>query len=217
MSHSRTRLAALAGSVALSVALVSAPAVLAQDGPEATVEALLAAIEAKDFEALPSFFCAEFAEQASAFDMSALTEGMPPGMDATALLDAFILDTEIATLEVLSQTDTEATVKLEGSMSMDIDVEAMAPFIEALVEMSGLEVTPETVEMFSGLMMSEFEAESTEISEEITLVPGEAMAWVVCSELGAAGGSLEDGTAGESFDPAESAAPVAEDEVVEGE
>jgi hypothetical protein len=217
MSHSRTRLAALAGSVALSVALVSAPAVLAQDGPEATVEALLAAIEAKDFEALPSFFCAEFAEQASAFDMSALTEGMPPGMDATALLDAFILDTEIATLEVLSQTDTEATVKLEGSMSMDIDVEAMAPFIEALVEMSGLEVTPETVEMFSGLMMSEFEAESTEISEEITLVPGEAMAWVVCSELGAAGTGLEDGTAGESFAPAESAAPVAEDEVVEGE
>jgi len=217
MSHSRTRLAALAGSVALSVALVSAPAVLAQDGPEATVEALLAAIEAKDFEALPTFFCAEFAEQASAFDMSALTEGMPPGMDATALLDAFILDTEIATLEVLSQTDTEATVKLEGSLSMDIDVEAMAPFIEALVEMSGLEVTPETVEMFSGLMMSEFEAESTEISEEITLVPGETMAWVVCSELGAAAGSLEDGTAGESFDPAESAVPVAEDEVVEGE
>jgi hypothetical protein len=217
MSHSRTRLAALAGSVALSVALVSAPAVLAQDGPEATVEALLAAIEAKDFEALPTFFCAEFAEQASAFDMSALTEGMPPGMDATALLDAFILDTEIATLEVLSQTDTEATVKLEGSLSMDIDVEAMAPFIEALVEMSGLEVTPETVEMFSGLMMSEFEAESTEISEEITLVPGEAMAWVVCSELGAAGTGLEDGTAGESFAPAESAAPVAEDEVVEGE
>ena len=217
MSHSRTRLAALAGSVALSLSLASAPAVLAQDGPEATVEALLGAIEAKDFEALPTFFCAEFAEQASAFDMSALTEGMPPGMDATALLDAFILDTEIATLEVLSQTDTEATVKLEGSLSMDIDVEAMAPFIEALVEMSGLEVTPETVEMFSGLMMSEFEAESTEISEEITLVPGEAMAWVVCSELGAAGSGLEDGTAGESFDPAESAAPVAEDEVVEGE
>jgi hypothetical protein len=218
MSHTPKRFASIAGSLALASALVSTPAVLAQDGPEATVEGLLAAIEAKDFAALPSFFCAEFSEQVSAFDMSALTGGMPAGLDASALLDAFILDTEVTSLEVLSQTDTEALVQLEGSMSMDINTEAMVPFIEALVEMSGMEVTPETVEMFSGLMLSEFQAEETTISEQITLVPGEAMPWVVCSELGAAAGGLDDGTADASPVPVESIAPaVTDEEAVEGE
>jgi hypothetical protein len=198
----------MAGSLALAAALVSAPAVLAQDGPEATVEGLLAAIEAKEFEALPSFFCAEFADQVAALDMSALTDGMPAGLDASTLLDAFILDTEIGSLEVLSQTETEAVVQLEASMSMDIDAEAMLPFIEALVEMSGLEVTPETLEMFSGLMLSEFQAEETAISEQITLVPGEDRPWVVCSELGAAAGAIDDGMTDASPAPIESIAPM---------
>jgi hypothetical protein len=211
MSHTRTRLAAVSASLALSLALVSVPAALAQDGPEATVEGLLAAIEAKDFEALPTFFCEEFAGAMGAFDLSALTEGMPEGMDASTLLDAFIIDTEIASMEVLSQTDAEAIVQVEGSMSMDIDAEAMVPFIEALLEMSGMEVTPETVEMFSSMMMSEFTPETTVISEEITLVPGEAMAWLVCSELGAMDPDTDDELA------TESSVPEATEEVVEGE
>ncbi len=49
---------------------------------------------------------------------------------------------------------------------MDINVEALVPFIEALVEMSGMEVTTDTVDMFSGMMMAEFEAETTDISDE---------------------------------------------------
>lgn len=218
MSHTRTRLASIAGGLALTAALVSAPAVLAQDGPEATIEGLLVAIETKDFEALPTFFCAEFADQVGALDMSALTEGMPPGMDASTLLDAFIIDTEIASLEVLSQSDTEAIVKLDASMSMDIDTEAMVPFIEALLEMIGTEVTPEQVELFSGMMLSEFEAESTDLSEEITLVPGESMAWVVCDELGSIDGAIEDGTADESFAPEDSTPPaVIEEEAAASE
>ena len=206
MSNSRTRLAAVAGSLALSLSLVSAPAVMAQDGPEATIEGLMAAIEAKDFEGLPSFFCAEFADQMGVLDVGSLSEGLPPGMDVNTLLDAFILDTEIASMEVVSQSDTEAVVQVDGSLSMDIDAAAMVPFIEALLEMSGMEVTPETVEMFSGMMMSEFEAESTEISEEITLVPGEDGGWLICDELGA----LDDGTGDEMAD--ESMAPDMADE-----
>ena len=114
-------------------------------------------------------------------------------MDVNTLLDAFILDTEIASMEVVSQSDTEAIVQVDGSMTMDIDAEAMVPFIQALLEMSGMEATPETIEMFSGMMMSEFEAESTEISEEITLVPGEDGGWLICDQLGA----LDDGTGSE--------------------
>jgi hypothetical protein len=213
MSTSRTRLAAVAGSLALSLSLVSAPAVMAQDGPEATIEGLMAAIEAKDFEGLPSFFCAEFADQMGVLDLGSLTEGLPPGMDVNTLLDAFILDTEIASMEVLSQSDTEAVVRVDGSITMDIDVEAMGPFIEALLEMSGMEVTPEMVEMVSGPLMSEFEAESTQISDEITLVPGEDGGWLICDELSAFDDVAGDETADESMAPGmadESMAPASE-------
>ena len=58
----RSRGIAVAGGLVLALTLVSTPAVLAQEeGPEATVLALMDAIEAKDFEALPTFFCEEFA------------------------------------------------------------------------------------------------------------------------------------------------------------
>ena len=200
MSNSRTRMAAVAGSLALSLSMVSAPAVLAQDGPEATIEGLMAAIEAKDFESLPSFFCAEFADEMGGLGFGDMTEGMPPGMDASVLLDAFVFDVEIASNEVLSQTDTEAIVLLEGSMSMEINAEALGPFIEALVEMSGMEATPENVEMFTGMMLGELEGESTEISEEITLVPGETMPWLVCSELGGDDDLTDDDLADDSMD-----------------
>ena len=70
------------------------------------MQSFLDAIEAKDFAALPSYFCEEFADQASTFDLTTLAGTLPEGTDAQALLDAFILDAEVTNLEVVSQTDT---------------------------------------------------------------------------------------------------------------
>ncbi len=189
MSHRspsvRSRVAALSGGLLVALSLVSVPAALAQeDGPDVTVQNLLASIEAKDFEALPTYFCEEFAGQADMFDLSALAGTLPEGTDVQALLDAFILDTEVTSLEVISQTESEAVVALAGTISMDIDTTALAPFIEGLLAATGQEVTPDMVEMMTGLLASEFTAESTSIDEEITLVPGETMPWLVCDELG---------------------------------
>ena len=184
MSRPRTRLVALAGGLALSLSLAAAPVAMAQDGPEAAVEDLLAAMEAKDFEALPSFFCEEHSDQLGTLDPEAMSEGLPPGMDINMLFDAFIIDTEVISTEVVSQSEDEAVVRLEGSMSMDVNADALVPFIEALLEASGMDVTEESVTMFTDLMMSEFQAETTDILEEITLVPGETRPWLICSELG---------------------------------
>ena len=189
MSHRapsiRSRMTIVSSGLVLALSLISAPVALAQeDGPDVTVQNLLAAIEAKDFEALPSFFCEEFAAQAATFDLSGLAGTLPEGTDAQSLLDAFILDTEVASVEVVSQSDTEAVVKLVATMSMDIDTEALAPFIEGLLAATGQEVTPDMVEMMTGMIASEFTAETTDIDEEITLVPGEAMPWLICDELG---------------------------------
>ncbi len=135
MSHRapsvRSRMIIMSSGLVLALSLISVPVALAQeDGPDVTVQNLLAAIEAKDFEALPSFFCEEFAAQAAIFDLSGLAGTLPEGADAQSLLDAFILDTEVASVEVVSQSDTEAVVKLVGTISMGIDTEALAPFVD---------------------------------------------------------------------------------------
>ena len=197
MITSRMRMAAVAGSMALTVSLAAAPAVMAQDGPEATIESFVAAIAAKDFEALPSYFCEEQADQAAQFDMSELTEGMPEGMpvemDVQALLDAFIIAIQLESIDVISQSDTEAIVHVVGSMAMEVDPEPLVPFIEGIIEMSGMEPDEATVNMFMGMMMSEIEIESEDIDTEITLVPGEEMAWLICSDLDLAGVDLGGG------------------------
>jgi hypothetical protein len=201
MSHSRSmsmRMVAAAGSLALAASAFAAPAVLAQDGsPIDTINALLEGIEAKELDSLSMYFCDEFADDMGGLDFASIADDMPPGMDAQALLDAFIFDVEIESAEVISETDTEAIVNLVGSMSMDINADAIGGFVEALLGSRGEEATPDMVEMFTGLVLSEFEGESTDISAEITLVPGETMAWLVCSDLT---GDTADGAAATSSD-----------------
>ncbi len=191
MSHRapsvRSRMIIMSSGLVLALSLISVPVALAQeDGPDATVQNLLAAIEAKDFEALPSFFCEEFAAQAATFDLSGLAGTLPEGTDAQSLLDAFILDTEVTSMEVVSQSDTEAVVKVVGTISMGIDTEALAPFVTSLLAAAAPEASldPAMVTMMTDTIASEFTAETTDIDEEITLVPGEAMPWLICSELG---------------------------------
>jgi len=175
----RMRMVAAAGSLALAVSLVSAPVAFAQDdNPVDTLNGLVEAIEAKDFESLPTFFCEEFAADMGGLDLASMAEGLPPGV-----LDAFILDVELESAEVLSLTDAEAIVDMTGSMSVDINVDALMPFIEDLAAILGEEVTPDMVQMFTGPMLAQIPTESTDISSEITLVRGETMPWVVCSDL----------------------------------
>jgi|GEM_PF-6239039 len=192
MTNPRMRMAAVAGSLALSLSFAAAPAVLAQEGPEATIQGFMDAVVAKDFEALPSYFCEAQAAQAANFDMAALAEEMPPGLDVQSLLDAFIFDVTLDSIDVLSQTDTEAVTHVMGSMAMDIDVEVLTPFIEAIIEMSGMEADEDTIAMFTDMMLSEFEAESIEIDDDVTLVAGEEMPWLICSDLGFGDDDMDD-------------------------
>ena len=182
MTNPRMRMTAVAGSMALSMSLALAPAAMAQDGPEATIQGFMDAVAAKDFEALPGYFCEAEAEQAAQFDMAALAGEMPEGMDVSTLLDAFIFDVSLDSLEVVSESETEATVRVVGSMGMDIDADALLPFVETVIEMSGMEADEATVAMFMDIVASEFEAEVEEIDDEVTLV-SEDGAWRICSDL----------------------------------
>lgn len=206
------RVAVAAGSLALVASAVAAPAVFAQDGPDATINNLVEAIEAKDFGALPTYFCDEFSDQMGGLDLASMTEGMPPGVDIQSLLDAFIIDVDVESADIVSQNESEAIIELVGSMSMSIDADKVGPFVEGLIGSMGEEATPDMVEMFSGMLLAEFQAEATDISAQVTLVRDESGAWRICSDLGTSMGGAdtsEDATVEASMDPAaEESAPA---------
>ncbi len=174
----------------LALTLASTSTALAQDGPEVTITNLAAAIEAGQTDILPTFFCPEQAAQAAQFDSSNLVAGLaslglPEGVDVATLAAGIRFDPEIVSAEVISQTDTEAVVSLVGSLSISLDPTAMAPFVEAMLAAQGMEVTPDMVAMMTGMLAGQLGSEAIDISDEVTLVPGESMPWVICDDLGA--------------------------------
>ena len=182
MTDPRMRMATIAGSMALSLSLALAPAAMAQDGPEATIQGFMDAVVAKDFEALPAFFCEAEAGQAAEFDLLARAGELPPGLDVQSLLDAFDFDVSLDSIDVLSQTQDEAVVHIVGSTSMQLDEEALVPFVEAIIEMAGMEVDEASVGMFMGIITGQFEMQPQAFDVEVTLVPGDP-GWLICSDL----------------------------------
>ena len=209
----RSRVTTLAVGLALSLSLLAAPAVVAEDhGPESVVQGLLADIEAANFEAIGGWFCAEFAEQASRLDMSALAADLPPDVDTSTMLDAFDFDVTIESIETVSETDNEAIVSVVAQLAMNIDVPALEPLIVALLQAGGQEVTPDMVEMVGGLMASQIGAESIDISEEITVVRNADGTW---GQIGSELGGDDDDT--EADGAVESEAAATEGEAGDGE
>lgn len=207
----RTRVAALAAGLALSLSIVAAPAAVAQyDTPEAAVQGFLDDIQALNIEAIPGWFCDAFADQAATFDMSELTASLPPGTDAESVLGSFSFDVDVESIETISQTDTEATVNVVATLAMNIDVAGLEPLIVGLLEAGGQEATPDMVAMVGGLMASELGDESIDISEEIVIVVNEDGTWgKICSELGDDDGETEEASPS-SADPAAVEDPVSE-------
>ncbi len=198
MTDPRMRTAAIAGSMALSMSLAAAPVALAQDGPEAAIQGFADAVVAKDFEAIPGFFCEAQADQAAQFDVSALASDLPPGLDVSALMDAFAFDVDIDSTEVVSESTDEAVVHVVADMALELDQEALMPFVETFVEMSGMEVDDATVGMFMAIVASEFERAGS-IDADITLVPGDD-GWLICSDLAFISDELLDDMSDQSMD-----------------
>jgi hypothetical protein len=164
------RMAAAAGSLALAISAIAAPVALAQDADyQPTLDGLSAAIEAKDFEGLPMYFCEEQAAEMGGLDLASMEEGMPEGMDSQMLLDAIDFHVDITSSEEVSRTAEELVVSITGSMEMEINEEAIGPFIEALLSSMGEEeITADMVAMFSGLLMSQLPTEATDITSDLT-------------------------------------------------
>ncbi len=200
MTKSRSmsmRMAAAAGSLALAATAFAAPAAFAADSPEGAVDCLVTNMEAKDFESMADCFCDAQASQLGGLN---LQEQMTAGLgdlDPQEALDAFEFDVEITQLTETSATDDEVVFDMTGQMTVDINPDAAGPFIAAVLEASGQEVTDDLVEMMTGMMASQFAAEPQDISSEVVVARDADGSWGVCSDL--TGGGMTDDESGDDM------------------
>jgi hypothetical protein len=174
---------ALLLTVALALApLTAAVPVGAQGSPEAAVDAVLDAIEAKDFDGLPDLVCAAEREAVvGRFDLTAAFEGIP-GIDGEALAAGLSLSIEDRSVSLLSQDAESAVVSVSGRLTGEIDEEVARTFVRQLLEASGQEASDEAVDSFVPMLMDPLE-EGTDLGSDIEVVLEDG-AWLVCGDLG---------------------------------
>ncbi len=182
MINPRTRMAAITGSLALTATLLAAPAALAQDeGPEAAFQDFADTFASLDLAALPTYFCADQAVGLGGLGVAELVEGIPPGLEF--MLDAFDIQIDFESLDVVSQTDTEAVVDVVATMSTGFDVEGIMPMFVGLMESLG--ASEEEIAQMQAETLGEVPvSETARLEGQVTLVPGETRSWVICSDLG---------------------------------
>lgn len=186
MNHVRTRRWSFLAGGLLALSMIGAPALAAEpsaDDPVATVNGLLDTIQAKDFAAVSSFVCAQYAEQvAGTFDLAAQM-GEIPGVDLNALIAGitFTIDPRNATL--VSNDGTNAVVDLQATMALGIDENAAREFVKQLLAAQGQEATDAMVDMVLPQLMSQFEGQTQDLSESVDMILENGV-WLVCEPFG---------------------------------
>jgi hypothetical protein len=182
-----------AAAFAASVALVPASAA-AQDDPETPVVGLLQAMSEKRFEDLGQYFCPEFADQASGFDLGAeMAASMPPGIDPRLVLDALTISVTGPSGEpepliyVLAEDAASTVVGVEATMTISLDPTASGPFVRAIVEnemqAQGMELTEESVQGLMAAVSAQLGDEvgkSLYINEVADVRPTGDGSWLIC-------------------------------------
>jgi hypothetical protein len=168
--------------LALSALGLSGP-VAAQGSPADPVNGILDAMVAKQFDQLPDFVCEEYKAQVSErFDLGALLDQMPEGVDTQALVDALELSIEGRSVEIVSQEAESAVVRVAGSLVIDLDVQVAREFVRQVLEVMGQEATDEMIDMLLPELMSSLQ-QNNDLSDDVdvTLEDGQ---WLVCEALG---------------------------------
>lgn len=178
----RMRKAAVASSAALALSMAASSLAVAQgDGPESTFYGLADAIEVQDFASLSTYFCAEQSESLGGIGLDQMAFLMPVQMGM--FTDLLTTDVDVETAEVVDQSEAEAIVEVEATISMGFDTELVTGLIE-MITSSGL-VPEEELEAMEWDLDELPESIVFELSGPVTMVPGEAMPWVICSDLSA--------------------------------
>jgi hypothetical protein len=193
--HVRRAWPTLVGAAVFAASLALIPAnAAAQDGPETPVLGLLQAVSEKRFEDLGTYFCPEFADQASGFDLGAeLTASMPPGIDPQLAIDALTISVtgpsgeQEPTISVIGEGADYTLLGVEATMTVSLDPAASEPFVRAIVEnemqAQGMELTEESVQGLMAVVSAQLGDEvgaSESISEVADVRLSSDGDWLIC-------------------------------------
>lgn len=193
MTHSRTRTAVIAGSMALSMSLALAPAAMAQDGPDAPMNEVLTAFSEGRFADATVPFCSAMEETALG-GLGQLDEMMDTGMgyDIGLVFGALSIDTSGLTVDVADEGDETAVLDVTGSIEVGTDEDGL---IELLSVMLAEGDTPLDEEMVRGMLpMMQDQLDSmlggtVEVDEEVQVILEDGV-WQVCDDLQSIGDAL---------------------------
>lgn len=170
----------------LAVALVAAGTVVAgpttaQESPDSTVNALLDALAAEQFDRLSDLSCEEErASVVSRFDVRSVVEGIP-GFDAEAWAGAFDYSVEDRVASVVSESGDVATVAVSAHVGVEVDPVQARESVVALLVASDLEPTEAQVDEALTTLLA-LAAEGNDI-EGVVRVVRERGTWVLCDDL----------------------------------
>ena len=186
MKHVRTRRWSFLAGGLLALSMIGAPALAAEpsaDDPVATVNGLLDTIAAKDFAAVSSFVCAQYAEEvASTFDLAAQM-GEIPGVDLAALIAGLQFTVDPRTATLVSNDGAAAVVDLQATLSMALDETVARDFVKQLLEAQGQDASDAMIDAVLPELMAQFEGQTTDLSESVDLVLENGV-WLVCEAFG---------------------------------
>ena len=178
----RRRLAAVAASIALVLAVSACAPAAPADGPGAVVGEALAKVAAKDIEGLRGLACA--GQEDLIRDQLGLAGALGagdliPGMDTQALLDAVTLDVGGVKLGEPAIDGDVAQIPVTGTLKVTFDAAAMKPILKQLLESQGTTMTDEQLDALLKTLASY--GQDVPLEQSVRLVR-EAGAWKICQE-----------------------------------
>ena len=193
MTSPRTRLLAVAGSMALTMSLAVAPAALAQDDPPTPVNDVLTAFAEARYADASAHFCAEMEDGAlgGLAQIEAMAQ-MGMGYDLDLLFGALAVDVSGLEVGVLEETADDAVVGVEGTIEVGFDEDGLIAFMAAMFSTEDEPLDEDAIRGMLPMLMPQVEAMvggSVDVDEEVAVVREDGV-WQVCDDLSSLGDAL---------------------------
>ncbi|HYO43257.1 MAG TPA: hypothetical protein VES19_08680 [Candidatus Limnocylindrales bacterium] len=178
----RRRLAALAASIALLLAVAACAPAAPTDGPGAIVSEALAKVAAKDLDGLRGLACSgqeDLIRDQLGFP-GAIGTDLIPGIDTDALLGAVNLDVADVKLGDPAIEGDVAQVPVTGTLTVTFDAEAMKPILRQFLESQG-GTTMTDAQLDALLKTFATQGQDVPLEESVRLIR-ESGDWKICQE-----------------------------------
>lgn len=193
MTNPRMRMAAVAGTMALSMSLALAPAAMAQDGPDTPMNEVLVAFSEGRFADATVPFCASMEETALG-GLGQLDEMMDSGMgyDLNLVFGALQIDTSGLDVVVADQGAETAVLDVSGTIDVGVDEDGMVTLLSVMLAEGGEPLEEEMVRGLLPMMQDQLDdmlGGTVDVNEEVQVVLEDGV-WQVCDDLQAIGDAL---------------------------